>query len=156
MPALPPYPMIRGARYDYAAITVALAGNITLGVAELSYKQGQEGAKQYGTSRYPISRTYGVNKPEGSISLYKAEAYWLIGVLQGIAGKPYMEQEFNMLVQYGDDTTPIYTDSLESVRLVSEDFSGTQGGNDALMIKFDLDIMLIRMNGQYASSYTYL
>lgn len=136
------YPLINGIRHEWSSCEIKLGGVVYVGVKEVSYSDKLEPTKVYGAHAQPIGRTRGVYSCEGSITLYLAEA----NELRRALGPGYKEVSFDIVASYSEDELEAITDELVGCRIKGEDHSASQGA-DALVRKFDLDIMLVRWNG---------
>lgn len=139
------YPLINGVRYDFSSIEVVLdpIGRKTIGVQALSYKNALKPGIVRGTSARKNGRTRGQHEPDASITMYKEEADALIDEL----GDGYGEVPFDIVVNFADEGQPLSTTVIVGARIVDdgEDF---KEGSDALMTKFDLDVMDILKNNK--------
>lgn len=139
------YPLINGVRHEWSSVEIKCKGKIFVGVKEIAYSHKLEPTKVYGTHPQPIGRTRGVYTPEASITLYLAEAQELREEL----GDGYMEESFDIVCAYSESALDAITDEIIGCRIKGEDHSASQGP-DPLVRKFDLDVMLIRLNGKDA------
>jgi hypothetical protein len=137
-------PLINGFLHEFASIEAKANGQIISGFKELSYSHKKEPAKQHGSSAQPIGRTRGQYDAEGSITMYKRFAQDLTNAL----GPGYMDVAFTITVNYQpDDLQGIITDTLVGC-LIKNDEDSHSEGTDALVTKYDLDIMYIKKGGK--------
>lgn len=139
------YPLVNGVRYEWSSAEIKLNGLTFLGIKEVAYNHKLEPSKVYGVHPQPIGRTRGVYSAEGSVTMYLSEANQLIESL----GDGYMEQNFDMVVTYAEIDQDSITDEIIGCRIKSDDSSLSQGA-DALVKKFDLDVMFLIRNGRQA------
>lgn len=140
------YPTVNGVTYEYSSLEINLAPQsggsaIYVGVKDISYKLDLKPTKVYGTSAQPLSRTRGSLDLSGAITLYKSEADAFIAQL----GDGYLEAVFDIVVNYNEAGKDIITDRVTGCRITSPDNSHSQGA-DALVVKFDLDVMMIYLS----------
>jgi hypothetical protein len=151
------YPSINGVRASWAEIEFRIRRMTTLGVRAISYKPSLEPSEVYGAGVRPAGRTRGIAKFEGSIEMLKEESDVLLQVL----GDGFGEVPFDIVANYRiDDGSPaqmrgaIHQDVLYGCRIKSVDQSFSQGP-DGLVVKSDLSIMDIRLNGLSITSKTF-
>ena len=140
--AVPSYPLINGIKYDWSCVEITIGQTVFTAVKSLSYKGALEPGEVFGTAAQKIGRTRGQYKPEASFELYKLDYSALIQTL----GAGYMEQVFDITVNYSDTSGNIVTDKVIGCRIKSDENSH-QVGTDALSVKVDLDVMYIIKNG---------
>jgi hypothetical protein len=136
------YPFINGVRHEWSSVEIKLKGQIYVGIKSISYSDKLEPTKLRGTHPQAIGRTRGEYDCEASIEMYLAEA----NELRKALGAGYKEIAFDIVVAYSEDGLESITDEIIGCRIKSEDGGGSQGP-DALVKKFDLDVMLVRWNG---------
>ena len=136
------YPQINGNRYSWSSIELRVLGKRILGVKSVDFAQALEPGEVYGTHAQKIGRTRGELKPTGSIEMNKEEAEDLVNTL----GDGYMEVPFDVVIAFRELTT-ISTAIIHGARIKNMDSSHSQG-TDALMMKLELDVMWIEINGK--------
>ncbi len=152
-----PYPLINGARPDFASIEMSILGTANpilvpiIGFKSISYKTSTNGKQTFGAARYSLGETIGEATAEGSIEMYKPEYRSLIQAL-GADGDGYMEVFFTILLTYAaGPTLPIMTDELYGVRIADDDESHQTGG-ESLTVKFNIHVNRIVKSGVEAVS----
>jgi|SRR6185437_4519972 len=65
------FPMINGINYSWASVIIRLLNVDIKGVSKISYKDDQEIEGQMGAGSAPVSVSYGDEKKNGSIELFK-------------------------------------------------------------------------------------
>lgn len=67
--ARPRFPLINGVEPGFASINLNLLGATVTGITGIKYELKQEKENEYGLGELPVSRSYGVKEPSGSITL---------------------------------------------------------------------------------------
>lgn len=147
------YPFINGVRYDYSSISFIANNTRIVGITEISYKQSLEPGEVYGTLAQKIGVTRGQHKAEASFTILQLEYQNMINdlcILNDTPGSGYMETRFDILVQYqdgvGPNQGPLIQDEIRSAKIKSVDHA-RKAGNEANMVKVELDISFIVENG---------
>ncbi len=138
------YPLINGHRYEFASIELNINGSLLSGFKDLSYSDSLDPAKIRGNSPQVIGRTKGTYDAEGSLTVYKEE--WADILLKLSLGGGYMEVPFIISV-VTSESIRVQTDILSGCRIKKVEDSHSEG-NEALVVKLDLDIMVITRNGK--------
>jgi len=141
----PIYPQVNGNRYSWASVEIAIGSLRFKGFKGIEYSNNLEPGEVRGTGPQKLGRTRGDLKPEASFEIYKQEYYLLIAAL-AVNGAGFMETEFGIVVSYSDRNQPIITDEIIGCRIKKPAHSGSQG-TDAMVVKVDLDIMMVIENG---------
>src|SRR4051812_25063026 len=136
------YPLINGVRYSFSSIELALDGATMIGFKELSYKAALDPGEVRGAAAQLIGRTRGQFSADGALTLYRQEFDELVARL----GPGFMERSFPIAAMYADEGQPTVCDQLIGCRIKNVDKSSSEG-SEALTVKLDLHIMLIRFNG---------
>jgi hypothetical protein len=136
------YPLVNGVRYDYSSCEIVVAGVTVIGVKSVNYKHALKPGTVRGTSAQKNGRTRGQYEPEASFTMYKQEADELIERL----GAGYMEISFDMVIHYADEGQPVKTTRVVGCRIADESDEHEEG-TDALVTKFELDVMAVVKNG---------
>lgn len=141
------YPIINGVKFDYSSAEIVLNGVRFAGIKSVSYKQTLQPGKVYGTGAQKIARTRGQHDAEGSLEMYLSDYQdflLLLRATQGAVPRGYMEQSFDVVCNYSELLSPaVVTDVLRGCRITGTDHSASEG-SDALVVKMDLDIMLVQ------------
>jgi hypothetical protein len=142
---------IHGKYFQYSCIEIAVAGGIQANISEITYSHKLDPGTFRGTSPKVRGRTLGTYDAEGSFTIYK-EDYEMVKA--ALASRPpfqgYMAAEFDITVSYRDAGAHVpVTDQLIGCRITSEE-NNHQSGNDALLVRVQLNIMEIIANDQRA------
>ena len=119
-------PYINGLLYDWAQISVGIAGVVVTGVTAIEYKEEQEKINVYGSGRYPIGSGSGRITPSASITLLEDEIARLRdaapnGRLQDIA-------PFDITVTFlSPNTAKIQTHVLKNCQFTDNGVSASEG-----------------------------
>jgi hypothetical protein len=97
-------PLINGVEYTHADIVANILGVPIIGITAIDYSDMQDINLNYGTGQKPVSRSYGVIKPEASITLLQKEVQRLsvlapLGKIQNI---PDFDIGVNYITEAGD------------------------------------------------------
>lgn len=140
----PAYPLINGNRHDWASIQLELAGlKKTAGMRALNYKHTLEYEHVMAGGSQPVGDTLGTYSAEAGFEMLLVDYQHLIQTL----GNGYGAVHFNVLVKYAKKKgDPILVDELRGCRIKGEDRSHSQG-NGALVVKVDLGVQLLIVNG---------
>lgn len=65
----PRFPLINGSEPGYSNINLNLLGSTVVGISGIKYEMKQEKENEYALGELPVSRSYGVKEPSGSITL---------------------------------------------------------------------------------------
>lgn len=67
--ARPRFPLINGSEPGFSSINLNILGSTVVGITGIKYEMKQEKSNEYGLGELPVSRSYGVKEPSGSITL---------------------------------------------------------------------------------------
>lgn len=141
--------VIRGYVYDYSSIEISVEGKRNFcTVSEINYNWSREiGVMRGNGSPMKRGRTRGEFDFEASLSMTKADAREFQLMLAALGFGSFGEAIFDIFVTYAslDQSKPI-TDSLIGCTLKGGDNSHSRSP-DALMVKYDLDLMNIKYDG---------
>jgi hypothetical protein len=140
-----PYPLINGTKHDFTSIRAEINGIKIFGISAIDYTIAKPVSDVYGTSSMRLGRTRGQLKFTGSLTLYETEFAALTQSL-AVVNEALMEKEFLIIVQYSDGGLPLITDQLIGCMITNIGHSHSQG-NNALVVKLELDIDEITLNG---------
>lgn len=143
-PVTPPdYPMVNGHRHDWASVLLEFAGLKIRGFKAISYKHGLDYSHVMASGVQPVGDTLGTYSAEGSFEMLIRDYQLLVQAL----GDGYMAKHFLIVAKYSKKAgDTIQVDELRGCRIKSEDRSFSQG-NEALVVKVDLGIQLLLING---------
>ena len=146
-------PLINGNRYSFASIELRLLGKRYFGVKSINYSDSLEPGEVRGTDPQLIGRTKGKYSADASIEMYLREFDDFAAQLAsqaGAVGLPnatgYMEIPFDVIVSFAEDGAPVITHEIIGARIKKSDHSNAEG-SDAISVKNDLHVMVIRKNG---------
>jgi hypothetical protein len=135
-------PTINGYAYDYSAISISVAGISFSGINSISYSDGVERTKIYGTGPKPMGVTRGQYSAEGSMEFYKHEWDRFASSIKNI-----YDVIFDVTVTYKTPGQQINFDKLVQCRIDKVENSGS-AGSDGLMVPVTLNVMDIIRNGK--------
>jgi len=122
--------IINGRQYEWADITILLAGRIVTGARGISYKESQEKELIYGKGNRPLSIQKGNISYEGEIVLLQSEVETLKELARGVRGRAsIMDLNLNAVVCYGNPSQGeiMITDSLYNIQFTEMEKSMSQG-----------------------------
>ena len=127
-------------QYEFADITVIMAGRDVIGLRGVSYNAKIEREHLHGKGRYPMSIQSGNVTYEGSVKLLQSE-------LEGLqkAGKgSILNLSIDIVVSYGNPSNgdPITTDVIKGVRFTEEKKETNQGDK---FIEVDIPFLATRI-----------
>jgi hypothetical protein len=136
------YPRVNGTTFDFSCIEANANGMVCKDYEEISYSDDCEPGEARGTHQQALATTPGEYKAEGSLTMYK-DAFddWVAEL-----GDGYMVRSFPITVTYGNDFTPLTTDTLHGCRIKKVE-NQHQKGNEPLKVKVDLYVAQIDHNG---------
>jgi hypothetical protein len=156
-----PYPLINGARPDFAKISLTfqaagissgppLVPGPVIGFTSLEFHSSMDGTVSYGASQLPIGQTNGQLKCSAKATFYEPEYAALITALSNAnGGLGYMTQRFNILCQYSlGPTLPMIEQFLYGCRIMGESESHKKGGAE-LEVMVDIQPIVIAKNGVF-------
>lgn len=141
-----PYPKINGSVYDFTAIEFRLAIQKVTGISSLDYKVSKKGKYIYGASVNPIARTRGTAAYEGSIEVLLETYYRIKANVVSISGRGFLDQEIEIIVSYGPNSSNANVDTLIGCRF-EEIPKAPKQGDDAVMVKIPFSYMNQLENG---------
>lgn len=65
----PRFPLINGSEPGFSSIKMNILGSTVVGIVGVKYEMKQEKDNEYALGELPVSRSYGVKEPSGSITL---------------------------------------------------------------------------------------
>lgn len=130
-------PYVNGKLYDWADVTVVIAGVPVTGITGIEYKDDQDIVAKYGAGRYPVGFSKGRITSTGKITLYQEEveaiqAQSANGRLQDIA-------PFDIIVSYLPDSGVVKTDKLRNCAFKNNGRSWKEGGTGQTV---DIDLVM--------------
>lgn len=143
--------LINGKRYDHSSVEITIGAKPYTLITSISYQHSLEPGVLRGTSPHKLGRTRGQYEASGSVTMYKAEYKEMvraIKLLNPTVG--YMEVEFPVTVTYQEVAAgELNIDKLLGCRITSAEHSSSEG-SDPVMVSFDIDIMKIIEDGDFA------
>ena len=132
-----PTPLINGTSYSWSNVKLNLFGIVVVGVTAIKYKKKQEKTNNYGAGVVPVSRGYGNEEYEASITLYMEE--WRNIIASAPDKNPLAIQPFQIQVLYGGSSINFRQDNLEMCEFM-EDSIDTKSGDSKVLIEIPLII----------------
>ena len=131
--------MFNSKEYEWADVTVVMAGRDVTGIRGESYTSAQEKEALYAKGNKPHGIQRGNKSYEGSIRLLQSE----YEALNAAAGGDALDVNFNIIVSYGNPSKGdvIHTDLLAGVEITSKPKSLNQ--NDKFM---EIELPLIMLD----------
>ena len=131
--------MFNSKEYEWADVTVVMAGRDVTGIRGVSYTSAQEKEALYAKGNKPHGIQHGNKSYEGSIRLLQSELI----ALNAAAGGDVLDVNFNIIVSYGNPSKGdvIHTDLLVGVELTSK--PKTLNQNDKFM---EIELPLIMLD----------
>lgn len=128
---MPNTTLINGVNYSWKDIIFVLFGVPVQGITKISYKRKQTKENNYGAGKQPISRGYGNEEYEGSITVYLDE--WKKVIAAAPSKNPMEIPPFDIQVLYGGVRTVPTQDNLKSVEFLEDPFDIEQGATKHLV-----------------------
>lgn len=139
------YPLVNGKRSDFTSLRFNIFGEKYVGVKSIDYKISKKKKKIHGTPDYAIARTRGQSDASGSLEVLRDEGNAILAALAAKGDDP-MDVEFDIVISFANKGQKVQTDRCISVVITDIDLNFAQG-EEPNMIKFDLDIMELWVNG---------
>lgn len=124
-------PLINGVNYSWANVTCVIYGVPVVGITKITYKNKQKKENHYGLGSQPISRGYGNEDPEASISLYKDE--WNKIIAAAPNHNPLEAPFSDIIIQFGGSRVTAKTDVLQAAEFLEDPFTIGQGDTKAMV-----------------------
>ena len=136
--------MFDSREYEWADITVVMAGRDVTGIRGISYTSEQEKEALYAKGNKPHGIQRGNKSYSGSIRLLQSE----YEALNAAAGGDALNVSFNIVVSYGNPSMGdvIKTDLLQGVELTSK--PKTMNQNDKFM-EIELPLIMLDIQEDY-------
>lgn len=136
--------MFNSKEYEWADVTVVMAGRDALGIRGVSYTSAQEKEALYAKGNKPHGIQRGNKSYEGYIRLLQSE----YEALNAAAGGDALDVSFNIIVSYGNPSKGdvIHTDLLSGVEITSK--PKTLNQNDKFM-EIELPMIMLDINEDY-------
>ena len=136
--------MFDSREYEWADVTVVMAGRDVTGIRGVSYTSAQEKEALYAKGNKPHGIQRGNKSYEGSIRLLQSE----YEALNQAAGGDALNTSFNIVVSYGNPSNGdvIKTDLLMGVEITSKPKSLNQ--NDKFM-EIELPLIMLDIKENY-------
>jgi hypothetical protein len=136
--------MFDSKEYEWADVTVVMAGRDVTGIRGVSYTSSQEKEALYAKGNKPHGIQRGNKSYEGSIRLLQSE----YDALNAAAGGDVLDVNFNIIVSYGNPSRGdvIKTDLLSGVEITSKPKSLNQ--NDKFM-EIELPLVMLDVIEDY-------
>ena len=136
--------MFDSKEYEWADLTVVMAGRDVTGIRGVSYTSSQEKEALYAKGNKPHGIQRGNKSYEGSIRLLQSE----YDALNAAAGGDALDVSFNIIVSYGNPAKGdvIHTDLLSGVEITSKPKALNQ--NDKFM-EIELPLVMLDVIENY-------
>lgn len=136
--------MFDSREYEWADVTVVMAGRDVIGIRGVSYTASQEKEALYAKGNKPHGIQRGNKSYEGSIRILQSE----LEALNAAAGGDVLDVSFNIVVAYGNPSKGdiIRTDLLSGVEITSRPKSMNQ--NDKFM-EIELPLVMLDVIDNY-------
>ena len=136
--------MFDSREYEWADVTVVMAGRDVTGIRGVSYTASQEKEALYAKGNKPHGIQRGNKSYEGSIRILQSE----LEALNAAAGGDVLDVSFNIVVSYGNPSKGdiIRTDLLSGVEITSKPKSMNQ--NDKFM-EIELPLVMLDVIDNY-------
>lgn len=136
--------MFDSKEYEWADVTVVMAGRDVTGIRGVSYTSSQEKEALYAKGNKPHGIQRGNKSYEGSIRLLQSE----YDALNAAAGGDVLDVNFNIIVSYGNPSRGdvIKTDLLSGVEITSK--PKTLNQNDKFM-EIELPLLMLDVTEDY-------
>jgi hypothetical protein len=150
-------PYVNGSYYDFTVMKFRVGPTRYFGIQDIDYKNTGTFGKARGTGPYVRGRGRGIVDSDGSFTMYLGEwdtfiqALLLQGAALGMINPGYMEVPFGISISYGKSALDMRTDEIVGARIKSDDYSHKEG-SDLLVVKAELDILQVIINGVQAMS----
>lgn len=128
---MPNTPLINGTSYSWANIKLNLFGTPVVGITAIKYKKKQEKVNNYGAGTKPVSRGYGNEEYEASITLFMEE--WRRIIEAAPDKDPLAVKPFQIQVLFGGSSIDFRQDNLEACEFMEDAFDSKQGDSKILI-----------------------
>lgn len=167
MPQVVPYPLVRGARPDFAKLEMVFSGTHIaipvpiIGFKSLDFGTSMDGQAVMGASQIQLGKTRGQAKYTCSIEMYLNE---YMAMIQYISGAPgilggYMTQDFDINLTWTTPVAfgigPLLTADIVGCN-INKDATPNKQGGEAITVSLDLMPSYILMNGKIATDDNYV
>lgn len=134
--------LINGVAHAWSNVTFTVAGNTVVGISAISYSDTEEIQNNYGSGKFPISRSYGNVQYEGSMTLKMQEVEALQDATE--TGRIQDIEEFDVIVSYQPKGSNIVrTHILEKCRFTTNNRGLSQGDME---IEVELSLVIGSIN----------
>lgn len=123
--------LINGISYSWANIKLVLFGIPVVGITAINYKRKQKKENNYGSGTRPVSRGFGNEEYEGSITLYMEE--WKKIIAASPSNNPLLIPRFDVPVVFSGNGVAYTTDILKSVEFMEDNMPAGQGDTKILV-----------------------
>ncbi|WP_407540465.1 hypothetical protein Q0M94_03440 [Deinococcus radiomollis] len=137
------FPLVNGFRYSFASIELNIKAKRIPVFKSINYSSDKAPGEVRGNHAQLVGRTRGDLKDTCSLELYEEEFNDVIVAL----GNGFMDQTFDIVVSYAEEGQKTITDKIFGCIFSKVDKSHTQGV-DGLIVKIDLHVMRIDLNGK--------
>ena len=135
-----------GFELSWQSFTLNANGQEITGITGCKYAQKVTREMVYGASPYALGRTSGkVENEDSSITFLELALREFLAAM----GNGYGRKPFEVVCQYGDIGTPVFTDILERCMLSGDGEGGGEEGTDAFKREVPFTFMRLKRNGLY-------
>lgn len=118
-------PLINGISYSWGNIVLVLFGVPVKGITEIEYTSKQKKENQYGAGTKPVSRGYGNEEFDASITIYREE---LTRIKTAAPGKNIMKiPPFPIQIAWINESGQVDSVSLKACEFTELAFKASQG-----------------------------
>jgi hypothetical protein len=134
--------VINGIQWDWSSVEIQADHRPFGGVKSLDWNHGLEPGEGRGTRAQVALRSRGKYSADGSMEMYAFEYQLLIAQLAANGARGYMEQPFDIAVNYVEKNLPMVSFAINHARIKKEARSHSEDGG-ILTVKCDLHIMSV-------------
>lgn len=134
---------VNGVLHDWESLTIVGPQGTFIGITEISWKSKQEKTNRYGKGGVPRGVGRKNYEPEASFTVDTDEWDRLTAAL----GSPYYRQKFNIVITFEPPDAPPSTVTLVACRINGVE-DGAKQGDDTIPKKVDLNLQMIKRDGQ--------
>jgi len=130
-------PLVNGVSYAWVNISVILFGVPLIGITAIDYKRKQNKVNNWGKGKKPVSRSYGREDYEASISLFTET--WKEIIAGSPNRNPLEVPWFDIPVLFGGEGVETTKDVLQAAEFMEDPLEGKEG-DTSLIVKIPLII----------------
>mgnify|MGYP000072952152 CR=1 FL=1 len=123
--------LINGINFSWGNLSLVLFNSVVIGVTEIEYKEKQVKENNYGMGQQPVSRGYGNEEYEGSITMYLDE--WKRIIKASPNNKPLSIAPSDIQICFAGSRILPNKDVLKMVEFLENPMSAKQGDTKLLV-----------------------